>query len=592
MNEDIEKLRGDRKLSFKEMAKKAWPYFKPEIGHIILAFIIIVFNVIIDAILPLIIQYFVDYLQQSPTIILNTNFIPIISFAIGFLVLSLLNQLFLYCESMILQKAGQRVVYHIRYDVFKHIEAMSLDQFSEMPVGSLVTRVANYTSAMSNLFTSTLVSLIRNSLTIVVIYSVMLYLSWQLSLILTGFVAIVVVASIIFTKRSGKLFRQERAQLSDFNAYLNESLSGMKITQLFNQEKRKRDDFEKKNNSLWKTRYRLIMTFGFYRPIVNLMLYLSLSCIFLFGVNIALSAGTIVAFYLYIDRFYSPIQEMADQVRQLQRALSASERLFNLLDVKPNSTDKEDAISVDHFDGKIEFKNVWFAYEKENWVLKDISFVINKGDTCAFVGATGAGKTTILSLIVRNYTPQKGQILIDDIDISTIKVESLRKAIGQMLQDVFLFSGNIRNNVTLFDDKFSDEEINEAVEYVNADKFINRLDEKLDSQVVERGENFSQGQKQLLSFARTIIHKPQILVLDEATANIDTETEVLIQDSLEKMKSIGTMLIVAHRLSTIQKADLIICLQNGKIVENGNHQSLLKNKGYYYNLYKLQFKDS
>ena len=591
MNEELEKLRGDKKLPASVMFKRAFPYFKPELGWIILALLIVVVNVVFAAVLPLIIQDFVDYLKQDPTVIVGKGMIPIVSFAVGYLILNLGNQLFLYFESMILQKSAQRVVYRVRMEVFEHIESMSLDQFSEMPVGSLVTRVANYTSAMSDFFTSTLVSLLRNFLSVVTVYAIMLYLSWQLSLVLAGFVVFVIIASAVFTKVSGKLFRKERAQLSDFNAYLNESLSGMKITQLFNREEHKREDFEKRNKALWKTRYTLIMTFGIYRPIINLILYLSIVVIFLYGVQVTLTAGTIVAFYLYVDRFYSPIQEMADQFRRVQRALTACERLFNLLDVKPTTTDLPDAKEIDHFDGKIEFKNVWFAYEGENWVLKDVSFVIDKGQTCAFVGATGAGKTTILSLIVRNYTPQKGQILIDDIDIATIKVESLRKAIGQMLQDVFLFSGNIRDNVTLFDERFTEDEINQAITYVNADKFINKLDKGLDYAVVERGENFSQGQRQLLSFARTIIHKPQILVLDEATANIDTETEVLIQDSLDKMKSIGTMLIVAHRLSTIQKADLIICLQNGTIVEGGTHQSLLKNKGYYYNLYKLQFKD-
>ena len=266
---------------------------------------------------------------------------------------------------------------------------------------------------------------------------------------------------------------------------------------------------------------------------------------------------------------------------------------MNLLDVKPDVLDKENAVEIDpeKFQGKIEFKNVWFAYHDEDWILKDVSFVIEPRTTCAFVGATGAGKTTILGLIVRNFEVQKGEILLDGVDIKNIKIESLRKAIGQMLQDVFLFSGTIRNNITLYDESFTDEEIEETCEYVNADKFIDKLDKKYDEEVIERGENFSQGQRQLLSFARTILHKPQILILDEATANIDTETEVLIQESLEKMKNIGTMLVVAHRLSTIQKADQIIVLQHGEVIERGNHQQLLKNHGYYFKLYKLQFEE-
>ena len=269
--------------------------------------------------------------------------------------------------------------------------------------------------------------------------------------------------------------------------------------------------------------------------------------------------------------------------------MTASERLFNLLDVKPEVRDAEDAVEIDKFEGKIEFENVWFAYEEDNWILKDVSFIVEPKQTCAFVGATGAGKTTILSLIVRNFEIQKGRILIDGIDIKKIRIQSLRKAIGQMLQDVFLFSGSIKSNITLHDDSFTDEEVMAVCDYVNAISFIDKLPNKLEEQVIEKGENFSVGQRQLLSFARTVLHKPQILILDEATANIDTETEVLIQESLQKIKNIGTMLIVAHRLSTIQHSDKIIVLNKGEIIESGTHQELLKMHGHYYKLYQLQF---
>ena len=367
----------------------------------------------------------------------------------------------------------------------------------------------------------------------------------------------------------------------------------MKIIQIFNQEKRKEDEFVEKNVKLRKDRNNLTFAYAMYRPFINLLYFGAIALVFYLATKegSTLGGGEIVGFYLYLSKFFHPVENIADQINHIQSATTASERLFELLDVKPKVLDKPDAIEIDHFEGKIEFKNVWFAYENEDWILKDVSFTINPKETCAFVGATGAGKTTILSLIVRNYEIQKGQILIDDVDISNIKIESLRKAIGQMLQDVFLFSGNIRDNITLHDESFNDEQIMETCRYVNADKFINKLPNKLDEAVIERGENFSQGQRQLLSFARTVIHKPQILILDEATANIDTETEVLIQESLDKIKNIGTMLVVAHRLSTIQKADQIIVLQNGEVIEKGNHQSLLKNKGYYYKLYKLQFEE-
>ena len=365
----------------------------------------------------------------------------------------------------------------------------------------------------------------------------------------------------------------------------------MKLTQVFNQEETKDEQFCEKNDKLRKQRFNVTKAFGVYRPLISFIYNASIALCFYLGIRYGLSAGEIVAFYLYLSKFFNPIQNLADQLNSLQRALTASERIFNLLDVKPDVLDKEDAIYIEKFKGKIEFRNVWFAYKEDNWILKDVSFVIEPGDTCAFVGATGAGKTTILSLIVRNYEVQKGEILIDDININDIQIACLRRAAGQMLQDVFLFSGTIKDNITLHDESFTDEEIREACIYVNADSFIDRLPKGVNEEIIEKGENLSQGQRQLLSFARTVIHRPQILILDEATANIDTETEVLIQESLEKMKSIGTMLVVAHRLSTIQHADQIIVLQNGEIVERGDHQALLKNRGYYYKLYQLQFEN-
>ena len=421
----------------------------------------------------------------------------------------------------------------------------------------------------------------------------MCIISPKLSLILTAIVVVVFIISYVFSRIVSKIFRKEREYISDLNTYLNENISGMKLIQIFNQEIRKSEEFNEKNERLRKARYKVVLAFGIYRPLITFIYFGAIALTFYFGITFGLASGDIVAFYLLLSRFFNPVQNLADQLNHIQRAFTASERLFNLLDVKPDVIDRKDAIEIDSFKGKIEFKNVWFAYENEDWILKDVSFVVNPKETCAFVGATGAGKTTILSLIVRNYEIQKGQILIDDIDITRIKITSLRKAIGQMLQDVFLFSGSIRTNITLYDDeKYSDEEIMKVCDYVNASSFINKLDKKLDEQVIERGENFSSGQRQLLSFARTVLAKPQILILDEATANIDTETEALIQDSLSKIKNIGTMLIVAHRLSTIQHSDQIIVLQNGEVLEKGTHQELLKNKGHYYKLYELQFNNN
>ena len=587
MAEDNEKLFGDKKIPMNIMIKRLMRYILPEWKSFLLAFFLIVLNVGVEVILPLFLKEFTDAIADY-----NTALSFIIGLSLGYLGICVINQVFIYFESMILQKTGQRIVYKLRMEVFEHIENMSQNQFNIMPVGSLVTRVANYTTSMSDLFTNVLVSLLRNVLTIIGVYVIMFFLSWKLSLLLFSFVVVVFIASFIFRKVITKIWKKERQLTSDLNTFLNENLSGMKIIQIFNQEKRKEKEFNEKNNQLRKTKFNAVLAFASYRPFINFLYYSALAVTFFVGVGLALTAGEIVAFYLYLSRFFNPVQAIADQLNQIQKAATSSERLFNLLDVQPESLDKPNAIHVDNFVGKIEFRHVWFAYQEDEWILKDVSFVIEPKQTVAFVGATGAGKTTILSLIVRNFEIQKGQILIDDIDIADIEIKSLRKAVGQMLQDVFLFTGNIRNNITLHDDSFTDDEINEVCRYVNADKFISKLDKGIDEEVIERGENFSQGQRQLLSFARTVIHKPQILILDEATANIDTETEKLIQESLEKMKNIGTMLVVAHRLSTIQNADQIIVLQHGEIIEKGTHQSLLRQKGHYYKLYLLQFNNN
>lgn len=587
MASEKEKLFGDAKIPFGKMVKRLFGYVKPEIWSIIFSLVLIVINVGVDICLPLVIANFVENITQPIGII---SFEIIIGTAVTYLVLGILNQGILYLQSMTLQRAGQRIVVRLRMEVFEHIQNMSIDQFNIMPVGSLVTRVVNYTGSLSDLFTNTLVNLLRNILTILGVLGIMIFLSPTLSGVLCIFVVVIFVVSLIFSKVVHKIFKKERAYVSDLNTFLNENLSGMKIIQIFNQERKKEKEFLEKNNNLIKAKYQVTIAFGIYRPFISLLYIFAIAVVFSLGVEFGLAVAEIVAFYYYLSKFFNPVQNISDQINHVTRALTASERLFNLLDVEPEVVDKEDALEIEHFEGKIEFKNVWFAYEGENWILKDVSFVINPKETCAFVGATGAGKTTILSLIVRNFEIQKGTILIDDLDIRDIKIKSLRKAIGQMLQDVFLFSGSIRSNITLHDDSFSEEEIIKTCDYVNASSFINKLPKGLDEEVIEKGENFSVGQRQLLSFARTVLHKPQILILDEATANIDTETEVLIQESLAKIRNIGTMLIVAHRLSTIQHSDKIIVLHKGEIVESGTHQQLLKLKGRYYKLYQLQFK--
>lgn len=594
MEDELNRLKGDHKMSVKEILSRTMQYVKPELLSFILALVLLAINVALDITLPILTGKITDALEGFETLFGNSqlsydNYRAVLILSIVYFVIALVNMAFIYIESMLLQKAGQRIIYRLRMDVFTHIQNMSQNQFNEMPVGSLVTRVCNYTQSMSDLFTNVIVNVIKNVLYVVTVYAVMFFYSWKLSLIMAVPVVIVAISSFIFSRIVHKIFTKERKTISDMNTYLNENLSGMKITQIFNQQRYKDSEFIEKNDNVRKARFQVILCFGIYRPFITLIYISSVAVNFYFGWIFAMSAGDIVAYYQLISRFFNPIQNLADQLNNLQKAFTASERLFNLMDVKPDVLDSGDAIEIDHFEGKIEFKHVWFAYEDEDWILRDVSFTILPKQTVAFVGATGAGKTTILSLIVRNYEIQKGQILIDDIDITHIKIESLRAKIGQMLQDVFLFSGSIRDNITLHDTKYQDDEIMRVCEYVNADSFIKKLPKGLDEEVIERGENFSQGQRQLLSFARTVLADPQILILDEATANIDTETEVLIQESLEKIKNIGTMLVVAHRLSTIQHADQIMVLQKGEILEHGNHQELLAKHGYYYKLYKLQF---
>ena len=603
--------KNDRKMSDLEIIKKTWPYVKPYAWKLVGVLLIMLLMIALDlasSILPGTITsqlgVIAEKLIETPNLLKLSDMYMTFALCITALIVTVMNNIFVYITTMALQRIGQEIIYNMRMIVFEHIDNMSIAQINDIPVGSLVTRVASDTNQLSDLFTNTIINLIKNMLMLVGVTVVMFAIDWRVSLILVAFMPIILISSWIFRNKSRANYRKVRHSFSVMNAFLNENISGMKITQIFNQEEQKETEFERLNDEIIKNRKTDIKIFAAYRPFVTLVYYIALALVLGFGVYFCLkygvvslsfiglsTIGVIQIFYSLVSKFFNPIQNLADQLNALQKAFTSCERLYNLLETKPDFRDKEGAIEIEHFNGDIEFKNVWFAYKENEWVLKDVSFHILPKQVVAFVGATGAGKTTILQLIVRNYDIQKGQILIDGHDIKDIKIKSLRKGIGQMLQDVFLFSGTIKSNISLRDDEISDEAIIEACKYVNANSFINKQELGLDTEVNEGGSNFSSGQRQLLSFARTVVHKPQILILDEATANIDTETEKIIQDSLLKMMNIGTMLIVAHRLSTIQHADNIICLQNGKIVEQGNHQALLKNHGYYYNLYRLQYQD-
>ena len=484
----------------------------------------------------------------------------------------------------------------MREDLFVKIESLSHEQLNEIPVGKLVTRVTNDTNAISMMFTNLLVNFVKNIFVIVGVFAAMLVLSYELTLMILCFVPFIVLFTVIFRKFSRRAYRKVKDCTTDINTYLSENLSGIKITQIFNREDAKMQDFREKSNALGRAKQEQILVFGIFRPLVYMLYVSSILCLLYLGgrgylenqvfMGQVITSGMLVSFYMYISKFFNPIQNLAEQFNWLQSALASAEKVFTIMDLEPHIQDAD----LETVRGEIEFRDVWFSYVEGEWVLKGVSFHVMPKETVAFVGSTGSGKTTILSLLCRNFEFQKGEILIDGIDIRKIKISSLRRHFGQMLQDVFLFSGTIRSNIALRAEHISDEEIREACRYVNADHFIDKLEKGLDEEVRERGNNFSAGQRQLLSFARTIVHKPAVMILDEATANIDTETELLIQNSLEKMQNIGTMLMVAHRLSTIQNADNIVVLSHGKIVEQGTHQELLELRGKYYRLYHLQFR--
>ena len=583
----------ERNIKDSVIIKRLLKYAKPYYKSFIIVLLLMIFCVSSDILLPLITGSITDILGEE-----NFEFISILKLVIVYIAVLLISIVCTYIQAIILQKVGQKIVSTIREDLFINIESLSHNQLNNIPVGKLVTRVTNDTDAVSNLFTSLLVNLVKNIFIIIGVIIAMFLVNIKLALMVMCFGPFIVYFTIIFRKFSRKAYREVKNNITDINTFLSENLSGIKITQIFNQEEKKLKDFVDKNKKLETSSFRQIFVFSIFRPCVYMLYIFSVIALFyvagtsaIDGVEVFgqfITYSTIIIFYQYLSSFFNPIQNLAEQFNRLQAAFASSEKIFTIMDIEPEIKDSDDAIELDDIKGEIEFKDVWFFYVENEWVLKGVSFKVHANQTVALVGATGSGKSTILSLIVRNYDIQKGQILIDGIDIKKIKISSLRRHFGQMLQDVFIFSGTIKSNIILRENNITDDEVIEACEYVNANYFIDKLPNGLNEEVLERGNNYSSGQRQLLSFARTIAHKPKIMILDEATANIDTETEKLIQNSLEKMMNIGTMLIVAHRLSTIQHSDNIILLSHGEIIEQGTHQELLKLKGSYYNLYNIQ----
>jgi len=562
-------------------------YFVPYIPHIVLA-VILAFAINAAVIIkPRILQRVIDdYLVPEIYDRAAINRLGFIFFG-----LILLGAALDYSQALLLNYVGQNIMHRLRTELFNKIQQMKMAFFDHYSSGRLLTRVTNDVEALNELFSGVLINLFRDTVMIIGIVWVMFTMNTTLAFVAVGTVPVIAVVAVIYRKAARKNFIRMKRAVGRINAFLAENITGMKIVQIFHREKQKFDEYNSIEKDYFESSLREVVLNSLGRPIVEVINNLGIAALIWVCAGDILAGtfeyGVLYTFISYVREFFQPINEIAEKYTSLQSAVISSERIFEIMDINDRTEDLKTGISCENIRGEVEFRNVWFAYEDENWVLKDVSFHIKPGETVAFVGATGAGKSTIISLISRFYDIQKGKILIDGRDIKEYRLTELRRKIAVVLQDVFLFTGDIASNIRLNNDELTDDDVNKALKIACADSFVDSLPDGIKSEVKERGCTFSSGQRQLLSFARAVVLNPSILILDEATAYIDTETEEMIQRSLENVISGRTSTLIAHRLSTIRRADRIYVIDDGRIVEEGEHETLMNLNGLYRNYVEL-----
>lgn len=578
----------------KSLFNRLLGYLKPYSGQLLLGLILLLLATGLELIGPYLIKVAVD---KHIVVKISDGLMTLVIIFLTTLIIRFGVDVWL---TYLMQWIGQHVILDIRMKIFKHLQRLSLSFFDKNPIGRMVTRVTTDVETLNEWFSAGIVSIFGDIFLLTGIVIVMLHTQWKLALVTFSVLPLLIYITIFFRKHIRTAYRDIRARIARINSYLQENITGMTVVQIFNREKRNFKKFNELNSNHLEAQLRSILYYSIFLPSIDIIESIALALIVWFGgmkyYADEVTFGILVLFIQYSKRFFRPISDLTDKYNIMQSAMASAERIFMLLDEEPKITNPERPKTIENFAGSIEFRNVCFAYKNDkeghpDYVLKDVSFHVKPGEKIAFVGATGAGKTSIINLLCRFYDVTKGEILLDGIDIKEVRLQDLRKFIGLVLQDVFIFAGSVKENIRLGNDELPFQLIEEAARDANAHDFINKLPGKYDEQMMERGASLSTGQKQLLAFARALAYNPNVLILDEATSSVDTESEKLIQEALNKLISSRTSICIAHRLSTIQNCDRIIVLHKGEIREEGSHQDLLKNKGIYYKLYQLQYMD-